>query len=509
MRIFRLSNPEEAARAYPCATEAPRPFWADGLELSREWFAENLGKYVKGFHLEEGEEVIGHIYWAPSEWALVPYHTEPGVAWLYCEWIQRAYRGRGYMRALFSAFLEHLKAEDYKGVLVRVTAYETYMHHSHFTKRSFRMIEGGNGLMYLPLTQESVEVEPLKTKVRREGTVPVEVLVIGSLSCPVGATAVLYLRKAAAEFGDRVALREVPAGRETLARYGVANGIFVNGELKFFGPVTAAQVRAAIEKALAEARAAQGAPMAIYRDFARFYAAGPYPDFSRRMAELLPGVLERFGAKPRTLLDLACGEGTFAVLMAQQGFKVVEVDASSEMLRFAREKAEEAGVEVQFIEQDMRSLALTEKFDLVTCWYDSLNYLLEYEELAKTFANVARVLNPGGLFIFDMNTIYGLAVGWQRQPAYVQQDTDELFEVHRSSYDYERNIATLRITGFFREGGLWRRVDEEHRERGYTLREIREALTRAELEELACWGNLREMSEPKPDSPRVWFVTRG
>jgi len=228
--------------------------------------------------------------------------------------------------------------------------------------------------------------------------------------------------------------------------------------------------------------------MTIYREFARFYACGAYPDYSRRMAELLPPVLERFEARPKTVLDLACGEGTFAVEMARQGYKVTGVDLSPEMFRLAREKAEEAGVEVRFIQQDMRGLSLDEEFDLVTCWYDSLNYLLEYEEFVAAFKNVARVLSSDGLFIFDMNTRYCLAVYWQRHPAYVQQDTGELFEVHRPGYDYER--------------------DEVHRERGYTLEQIKQALREADLCELACWGNLREMSEPKPDSGRVWFVCR-
>jgi SAM-dependent methyltransferase len=248
--------------------------------------------------------------------------------------------------------------------------------------------------------------------------------------------------------------------------------------------------------------------MSIYCEFALFYAKGPYSEFSRTVVELLPQVLERFGAKPKTVLDLACGEGTFAVIMAQRGYEVTGVDLSPEMLRFAGEKAKEAEVEVRFIQQDMRDLKLNERFDLVTCWYDSLNYLLEYEELVRTFANIAQVLNPGGLFIFDINTIYGLAVNWQRHPAYVQQDTSEPFEVHQPSYDYDRNLATMRITGFVREGENWRRINEEHRERGYTLEEIREALKHTSLEELACWGSLREMSEPKPDSGRVWFVAR-
>jgi GNAT superfamily N-acetyltransferase len=252
MRVFKVTNPQQVRAAYPCATESPRPFWADGLELSRRWFTENLGKHVEGFHLEEDGKVIGHIYWAASERALVPYRTEPRAAWLYCEWVQRPYQGRGYMRKLFSAFIEHLRSEGYKGVLVGATDYEGYMHHSHFAKRGFQMIQEGNGgkLMFLPLTQEKVEMEPLSSRVEREGRMPVEVLVIGSLFCPVGATAVLYLRKVAAEFGDRVALKEVPAGPEALSRYGVADGIFINGEPKFFGPATEARVRAVIEEEL-------------------------------------------------------------------------------------------------------------------------------------------------------------------------------------------------------------------------------------------------------------------
>jgi 2-polyprenyl-3-methyl-5-hydroxy-6-metoxy-1,4-benzoquinol methylase len=248
--------------------------------------------------------------------------------------------------------------------------------------------------------------------------------------------------------------------------------------------------------------------MSIYAEFAQFYAKGLYPEFSKRVAQLLPSILERFGTKPKTILDIACGEGTFAVLMAQQGLKVTGIDASPQMLRFAREKAKEAGVKVQFIEQDMRFLSLKKRFDLVTCWYDSLNYLLEDDDLVKTFANVAQALNPKGLFIFDMNTIYGLAVGWQRRFTWVEQDTSELFDVHRPSYDYEQNLATLRITGFVRKGEFWQRIDEEHKERSYSLEEIRSALKRTGLTELACWGNLQEMTPPKPESGRVWFVVR-
>lgn len=117
-------------------------------------------------------------------------------------------------------------------------------------------------------------------------------------------------------------------------------------------------------------------------------------------------------------------------------------------------------------------------------------------------------LKPGGFFVFDMNTIYSLAVLWQRHPAYINEGTSESFEVQRTSYDFEMNIATARITGFLKAGDAWSRFDEEQRERGYTLSEIRQCLQSAGLRELACWDSLQAMSNPKPDSGKVWFVTQ-
>ncbi len=256
MRVYRLTDKEEAAQAYPCATESPPPFWAEGLPLSRAWFADSLGRYVEGFHLEDDAgQVIGHIYWAPSERALVPYRIEDRVAVIYCEWVQRPHQGRGGMRMLFDAFVEYLRSEGYKGILVDGTEIEGYMHHRHFAKRGFRVIreEGPGKLMYLPLGQETVRVEPLTPRIAREGAAPAEVLIIGSHFCPVGASAVLALRRVAGELGGKVALKEVPASMETLARYGVADGIFVNGEPRFFGPVTEEQVRRVLHQVLQEA----------------------------------------------------------------------------------------------------------------------------------------------------------------------------------------------------------------------------------------------------------------
>lgn len=150
----------------------------------------------------------------------------------------------------------------------------------------------------------------------------------------------------------------------------------------------------------------------IYQEFAEIYTVGRFPEHSKEMVEVLPDIFEHFDFYPKRILDLACGEGTFAVKMAEKGYEITGVDASEEMLRFAGEKAEEEGVEVEFIKQDMRELSLEKKFDLSTCWFESLNYILEKEELKNIFENVHRLLVDDGIFIFDMNTLYKMKEIW-------------------------------------------------------------------------------------------------
>lgn len=237
--------------------ESPIPFWANGVSLCREWFAENLGKYVEGVHLEDEEgNVIGHIYWASSSDALVPYEIEDGVAYIYCDWVQRRYRGQGGMHLLFQEWLGFLRSQGYKGILVDGTEFEGYMHYQHFIKRGFHVLResGGSKLLYYPLTQPSVMVKPITTRVTTEGKAEVEVLIIGSRFCPVGASAVLALRRVAQEFGERVTIKEIPSSREVIAQYGVADGIFINGKAKFFGPVQETRIRQAIAEELRGAR---------------------------------------------------------------------------------------------------------------------------------------------------------------------------------------------------------------------------------------------------------------
>lgn len=244
----------------------------------------------------------------------------------------------------------------------------------------------------------------------------------------------------------------------------------------------------------------------VYKNFAACYKRGNYNRFSSKMAELLPDILGEFSLHPEEVLDLACGEGTFSLRMAELGYKVTGIDLSEEMLNIARESAGGVGEEVKFIKEDMREISFSREFDLVTCWFDSMNYLKEEREWRQVFANVHKSLRKGGVFIFDMNTLYGLSVEWQEDPCYVAQDKEDVFEVHRTGYDREKDLAILKITGFVKRRGEWKKFEERHKEKAYPLQRIETIFREEGFEKLACWGSLEERTEPDEESGRVWFL---
>lgn len=249
--------------------------------------------------------------------------------------------------------------------------------------------------------------------------------------------------------------------------------------------------------------------MTLYQRFALFYTKGQYPAFSQQVADLIPSCCERYKlAHKGKLLDVACGEGTFAVQMAAAGWDVTGIDQSDEMLQFAKQHAEERKVKVNLEKKDMRDLDFSPSFDLATCLYDALNYILEEIDLKLTFAGVNHCLKPGGYFIFDINTIRGLAVAWVRQSSYVMQDTEDLVEFHRPTFDYEKQIASLKITGFIKQKKLWERIDEIHQERGYPIALLKNLLRETGFEVMDVVANLKDFAPPTPDSDRVWFITK-
>lgn len=247
--------------------------------------------------------------------------------------------------------------------------------------------------------------------------------------------------------------------------------------------------------------------MSIYRRYAEAYAKAGQGRFSLQLVPWVTAVFERFEAAPASLVDVACGAGEFAIAMARRGLEVTGVDQSPEMLALARRSAESGRVNVTFLEQDMRELRLPAPRDAATCLYDSLNYLVSEAEFTQALGAIAGGLRPGGLFLFDMNTLRGMATKWSNRTWLVRDVEDEL-EVHQTEFDYDAGIATIRINAFLqRQGDLFERIREVHRERGYPLPVIDAALASAGFDILGRWST-PEFAEAGPESGRVFYAVR-
>jgi len=242
----------------------------------------------------------------------------------------------------------------------------------------------------------------------------------------------------------------------------------------------------------------------IYEGFAEVYSSRKYPEFSKAMADILPKLLEEFGVEGKNLLDIACGEGTFAVKMAEKGFDVVGIDISREQIEIAKEK--DVDEEIDFKIQDMRELFFQGRFDVVTCWYDSLNYILDKDELLEVFKGVYNSLRKGGIFVFDMNTIYVMEEVWEEQTM-VKEDSREIFDMIEQNYDEEKHITSIKLTSFLREDdGKWRKIEEVHRERGYSFEDLRNLFEDVGFKELSFLKDIEEKTEADEETERVWFV---
>ncbi|MGD8489801.1 MAG: GNAT family N-acetyltransferase [Anaerolineae bacterium] len=252
VQIAFLAEASESEDAYSCMTEVPVP-WPDALDVCRAWCADNVGTLIHGLHLRDNTRtVIGHLYYAFSSRALVAYDIEEGVAVVHCEWIQRRHQGKGYSRLLFEALIHRLEAEDCKGILVLATDDDQHMHHRHYARRGFTTLrqDGAVWLMYYPLRQERVKAKPLAHRIPTGRRYPVEVLVFTGGLCPYETVTALQALEVAREFGRRVMVKEIPASREALVRYGTVEGVWINGRRLSGGGLPEEAIRLAIGEAL-------------------------------------------------------------------------------------------------------------------------------------------------------------------------------------------------------------------------------------------------------------------
>lgn len=218
----------------------------------------------------------------------------------------------------------------------------------------------------------------------------------------------------------------------------------------------------------------------LYCRFAAVYDAMGADRCSVKMAEYTMRLLHRFDADVVHALDLCCGTGTALKIFAHRGWQLAGLDQSPDMLRVARRKLDGTGTRLylrtlpEFTIPLPRDPETANGFDLITCFYDSLNYMLTKRDLTQAFRSVHAHLKPGGWFIFDMNTAEALKVLWD---GHIYADArDDLAWVWKNSYDERKGTADCTATFFVKTGRQWKRFTEVHTERAYTNSDIKRML---------------------------------
>jgi SAM-dependent methyltransferase len=231
-------------------------------------------------------------------------------------------------------------------------------------------------------------------------------------------------------------------------------------------------------------------------------------DYELWLGNLLPE-LERLGLRGDRLLDVACGTGKSFIPMLKRGWRVTASDISPAMVELARDKVGEA---VALSVADMRELPDFGEFDLVWCLDDAINYLLSAAELEQALGGMRRHLGPGGLLMFDVNTIDAYRTFFAEEVV-VERDGRRLVWKGKSSPGVEpSSISEASFEVLPPEGADGPRIPPEmHRQRHFPEAEVLAALEHAGLECLEVFGHghdaiLRQPLQDEVHSKAVYIA---
>ena len=218
--------------------------------------------------------------------------------------------------------------------------------------------------------------------------------------------------------------------------------------------------------------------MASYESFAKVYDElmdnVPYDTWTEHLIR----DLKEYDITDGLICELGCGTGNVTIRLSKAGYDMIGVDDAEEMLSVAREKQDSE--QILYLQQDMRSFELYGTVRAVVSICDCMNYLLEEEDLLKTFQLVNNYLDPDGIFIFDFNTIYKYkeVMG----DTVIAENREDCSFIWENYYDVEEEINEYDLTIFVQtQEDLFQRFTETHLQRGYTLEQMQEILQKAGL----------------------------
>lgn len=209
-----------------------------------------------------------------------------------------------------------------------------------------------------------------------------------------------------------------------------------------------------------------------------------------------------FGVEPTDVLDLACGTGSTTIPLAKRGAVVTGLDLAPAMLKIAAKKAETEGLAIPFVEKNMLALDFENQFDLIVSFQDGINYLTGEGDFLKLAAGVARGLKEKGVFIFDLNR-----VDHYSDSETTVIDLDDQYLVYENNYHAETRIWQINLTGFLKEGELYRKFAEVHEEKNHDFEEVRRSLGAHHLEIVAVW-RIFTKEDADDDANRVLVVAK-
>lgn len=245
--------------------------------------------------------------------------------------------------------------------------------------------------------------------------------------------------------------------------------------------------------------------MEAYSEFAEVYDLFmdniPYEDWGKYLISLL----NKNNIKDGIVLDLGCGTGTITEILANKGYDMIGIDNSDEMLNIAMNKKEKSGHNILYLNQDMREFELYGTVHAVVSICDSMNYILEKEDLLQVFKLVNNYLDIGGIFIFDLNTSYKYEnIG----DNIIAENREEGSFIWENSYYPEEKVNEYDLTLFIREkDGRYGKYQEKHLQRAYTLNEIKELLKESGLQFVNAFDAFTEQPV-KSTSERIYVIAK-
>lgn len=244
--------------------------------------------------------------------------------------------------------------------------------------------------------------------------------------------------------------------------------------------------------------------MDTYKSFAQVYdlfmSDVKYKDWIKYLNE----IWTKYNLSPKLIAELGCGTGNITVELAKQGYDMIGIDISEDMLVIAKEKSD--NLNILYLLQDMTEFELYGTVDCIISLCDSINYITNEDDLLSVFKLVNNYLNPKGLFIFDINTEYKFKNLFSDN-TFAQTDEDACY-IWENFYDEDKKLNEYYMNFFIKQdNNSYKRFEEIHCEKAYSVQMIKDLLNKSGLKLLDIFDAFT-FDAPKDTSDRIYFIAQ-